>query len=87
MGNIWHWRWPKPVVMTSTRWRANAQKSDGTGAMLYGLYMAMSGTTTSTLTIADGAALINGYTYETNGVSHDYHVGTQWHLRGCDYRQ
>jgi hypothetical protein len=29
--------------------------------------MAMSGTTTSTLTIADGAIIINGYTYETNG--------------------
>lgn len=51
----------------STRWRANAQKSDGNGVMLYGSYMAMSGATTSTLTIADGAALISGYTYETNG--------------------
>jgi hypothetical protein len=51
----------------STRWRANAQKSDGTGITLYGSYMAMSGTGTSTLTIADGAAIINGYTYETNG--------------------
>jgi hypothetical protein len=51
----------------STRWRANAQKSDGTGITLFGSYMAMSGTTTSTLTIADGAAIINGYTYETNG--------------------
>jgi len=51
----------------STRWRANAQKSDGTGITLFGSYMAMSGTTTSTLTIADGAIIINGYTYETNG--------------------
>ena len=51
----------------SSRWRANAQKSDGTGVMLYGSYMAMSGATTSTLTIADGAALVSGYTYETNG--------------------
>jgi hypothetical protein len=51
----------------STRWRANAQKSDGTGITLFGSLMAMSGATTSTLTIADGAAIINGYTYETNG--------------------
>lgn len=51
----------------STRWRANAQKSDGTGITLFGSYMAMSGLTTSTLTIADGATIINGYTYETNG--------------------
>lgn len=51
----------------STRWRANAQKTDGTGMTLYGSDMAMSGATTSTLTIADGAAIINGYTYETNG--------------------
>jgi hypothetical protein len=51
----------------SSRWRANAQKSDGTGITLFGSYMAMSGTTTSTLTIADGAIIINGYTYETNG--------------------
>ena len=51
----------------SSRWRANAQKSDGTGITLFGSYMAMSGLTTSTLTIADGAAIINGYTYETNG--------------------
>lgn len=51
----------------STRWRANAQKSDGTGITLFGSDMAMSGATTSTLTIADGACIINGYTYETNG--------------------
>lgn len=51
----------------STRWRANAQKSDGTGITLFGSDMLMSGATTSTLTIADGAAIINGYTYETNG--------------------
>lgn len=51
----------------STRWRANAQKSDGTGITFYGSFMAMSGAASSTLTIADGAAIINGYTYETNG--------------------
>jgi hypothetical protein len=51
----------------SSRWRANAQKTDGTGTTLFGSYLAMSGTTTSTLTIADGAAIINGYTYETAG--------------------
>lgn len=51
----------------STRWRANAQKSDGNGITLFGSDMAMSGATTSTLTIADGACIINGYTYETNG--------------------
>lgn len=51
----------------SARWRANAQKSDGTGVTLFGSYMGMSGTTTNTLTISDGAAIINGYTFETNG--------------------
>ena len=51
----------------TARWTANAQKTDGTGITFFGSYMAMSGTTTSTLTIADGAAIINGYTYETNG--------------------
>lgn len=51
----------------STRWRANAQKSDGTGTTLFGSYLAMSGLTTSVLTISDGAAIINGYTYESNG--------------------
>lgn len=49
----------------TARWTANAQKTDGTGITFYGSYMAMSGITTSTLTIADGAAIINGYTYET----------------------
>lgn len=51
----------------SARWTANAQKTDGTGITLFGSYMAMSGITTSTLTIAEGAAIISGYTYETNG--------------------
>lgn len=51
----------------SSRWRANAQKSDGTGTTLFGSLLAMSGAGTSTLTIADGAAIINGYTYESNG--------------------
>jgi len=51
----------------SSRWRANAQKTDGSGVTLFGSYLAMSGVSTSTLTIADGAALINGYTYETVG--------------------
>lgn len=51
----------------STRWRANAQKTDGTGITLYGYELVAQGAGTSTLTIADGAAIINGYTYETNG--------------------
>lgn len=51
----------------SARWRANAQKSDGTGVTLFGSYLGMSGLTTNTLTVADGAAIINGYTYESNG--------------------
>lgn len=49
------------------RWTANARKTDGSGVTLFGSLLAMSGATTSTLTIADGAALINGYTYESNG--------------------
>ncbi len=49
----------------STRWRANAQKSDGTGITLFGSYMAMSGTTTSTLTI--GSATGTAYPVELGG--------------------
>jgi hypothetical protein len=51
----------------TARGTANAQKTDGTGITFFGSYMAMSGTTTSLLTIAEGAAIINGYTYETVG--------------------
>jgi hypothetical protein len=39
----------------------------GTGVLLTGSYLAMSGTTTTTLTIADGAAIVGGYFYESNG--------------------
>jgi hypothetical protein len=39
----------------------------GTGVLLTGSYLAMSGTGTTTLTIADGAAIVGGYFYESNG--------------------
>jgi hypothetical protein len=39
----------------------------GHGVLLTGSYLAMSGTGTTTLTIADGAAIVGGYFYESNG--------------------
>jgi len=49
------------------RWTNNARKTDGNGVMLFGSLLALSGTGTSTLTIADGSAIVSGYTYESNG--------------------
>lgn len=51
----------------SARWKDNARKTDGAGVTLFGSELAATGVSTSTLTIGDGAALIGGYTYESNG--------------------
>jgi hypothetical protein len=50
----------------TTRMTAMERNTLGTGILLTGSYLALSATA-STLTIADGAALINGYFYESNG--------------------
>jgi hypothetical protein len=41
----------------------------GVGVLLTGSYLAMSGVTTATLTIADGTAIVGGYFYEGNGTT------------------
>jgi hypothetical protein len=41
----------------------------GVGVLLTGSYLAMSGATTTTLTIADGSAIVGGYFYEGNGTT------------------
>lgn len=51
----------------STRMSAFERAGLGTGVLLTGSYLAMSGATTTTLTIADGAAIVGGYFYESNG--------------------
>jgi hypothetical protein len=50
----------------TTRMIAMERNTLGTGVLLTGSYLALS-KTSSTLTIADGAAIINGYFYESNG--------------------
>jgi hypothetical protein len=53
----------------SSRMIAMENKTLGSGTLITGGLLALSGTGTSTLTIADGAALINGYFYETTTAS------------------
>ena len=50
----------------TTRMTAMERNTLGNGVLLTGSYLAMSKTST-TFTIADGAAVINGYFYESNG--------------------
>lgn len=50
----------------TTRMTAMERNTLGTGILLTGSYLAISATA-PTLTIADGAAIINGYFYESNG--------------------
>ena len=50
----------------TTRMTSMERNTLGNGILLTGSYLAMS-KTSSTLTIADGAALVNGYFYESNG--------------------
>jgi len=51
----------------SARMSAFERAGLGVGVLLSGSYLAMSGTGTTTLTIADGAAIVGGYFYESNG--------------------
>ena len=51
----------------SSRMSAFERAGLGTGVLLTGSYLAMSGSGTTTLTIADGAAIVGGYFYESNG--------------------
>ena len=51
----------------SARMSAFERAGLGTGVLLTGSYLAMSGATTTTLTIADGSAIVGGYFYESNG--------------------
>ena len=51
----------------SSRMSAFERSGLGVGVLLTGSYLAMSGTTTTTLTIADGTAIVGGYFYESNG--------------------
>jgi len=51
----------------SARMSAFERSGLGTGVLLTGSYLAMSGATTTTLTIADGSAIVGGYFYESNG--------------------
>jgi hypothetical protein len=51
----------------SARMSAFERAGLGVGVLLTGSYLAMSGATTTTLTIADGSAIVGGYFYESNG--------------------
>lgn len=51
----------------SSRMSAFERSGLGTGVLLTGSYLAMSGAGTTTLTIADGTAIVGGYFYESNG--------------------
>ena len=51
-----------------TRWIKMQSLLNGTNGILnYNQLMTASGISTGTLTIADGAAMVNGFFYETNG--------------------
>jgi hypothetical protein len=51
----------------SARMSAFERSGLGIGVLLTGSYLTMSGDTTTTLTIADGSAIVGGYFYESNG--------------------
>jgi trimeric autotransporter adhesin len=51
----------------SSRMSAFERSGLGVGVLLTGSYLAMSGATTTTLTVADGSAIVGGYFYESNG--------------------
>jgi hypothetical protein len=53
----------------SARMSAFERSGLGVGMLLTGSYLAMSGATTTTLTIADGSAIVGGYFYEGNGTT------------------
>lgn len=51
----------------STRFTVRERSEIGLGVLLIGSYLTMSGNGLTTLTIADGAAVVGGYFYESNG--------------------
>lgn len=53
----------------SSRMILMEQKTLGQGIFITGSYLAVSGLTTNKVTIADGAAMINGYFYESTAAS------------------
>ena len=55
------------TTYASDRMSAFERAGLGVGVLLTGSYLAMTGTTTTTLTIADGSAIVGGYFYESNG--------------------
>ena len=55
------------TTYASDRMSAFERSGLGVGVLLTGSYLAMSGATTTTLTIADGSAIVGGYFYESNG--------------------
>jgi hypothetical protein len=55
------------TTYASDRMSAFERAGLGTGVLLTGSYLAMSGAATTTLTIADGAGIVGGYFYESNG--------------------
>jgi hypothetical protein len=55
------------TTYASDRMSAFERAGLGVGVLLTGSYLAMSGATTTTLTIADGSAIVGGYFYESNG--------------------
>jgi hypothetical protein len=66
--------WATGVALTdgastydSARMSAFERAGLGVGVLYTGSYLAMSGATTTTLTIADGSAIVGGYFYESNG--------------------
>lgn len=55
------------TTYASDRMSAFERAGLGTGILLTGSYLAMTGSATTTLTIADGSAIVGGYFYESNG--------------------
>lgn len=55
------------TTYASDRMSAFERAGLGTGILLTGSYLAMTGAATTTLTIADGTAIVGGYFYESNG--------------------
>lgn len=55
------------IAYDTARMSAMERAGLGVGVLLTGSYLAMSGAATTTLTIADGAAIVGGIFYESNG--------------------
>lgn len=55
------------IAYDTARMSAMERAGLGVGVLITGSYLAMSGAATTTLTIADGAAIVGGIFYESNG--------------------